>query len=95
MPRVTHYYVWYRVAGDPAAARAAVDALLHDVFRTRASPAACWCAATTRARGWRSTKDVADVRAVRARLPPPSRATTSPRYRTNGARHTEPFVAPV
>jgi hypothetical protein len=27
------YYVWYRVTGDPVAARAAVDALLHDVFR--------------------------------------------------------------
>ncbi len=29
----THYYIWYRVKGDPGAARAAVDALLADVAR--------------------------------------------------------------
>jgi hypothetical protein len=30
----THYYVWYRVEGDVIAARAAVDALLRDIYAT-------------------------------------------------------------
>ena len=29
----THYFVWYRVPGDPAAARAAVNALMQDIAR--------------------------------------------------------------
>jgi len=27
----THYFVWYRVPGDPAAARGAVNALMQDI----------------------------------------------------------------
>jgi hypothetical protein len=27
----THYYVWYRVGGDPAKARACVNALMRDI----------------------------------------------------------------
>ncbi len=27
----THYFVWYRVPGDPAPARAAVNALMQDI----------------------------------------------------------------
>ncbi|MCC7218009.1 MAG: DUF4936 family protein [Burkholderiales bacterium] len=27
----THYYIWYRIGGDPAKARAAVNALMQDV----------------------------------------------------------------
>jgi len=29
----THYYVWYRVPGDPAAARGAVNALMQEIAR--------------------------------------------------------------
>lgn len=29
----THYFVWYRVPGDPAAARGAVNALIQDVAK--------------------------------------------------------------
>jgi hypothetical protein len=28
-----HYYVWYRITGDPAPARGAVNALQHDVAK--------------------------------------------------------------
>ena len=28
-----HYFVWYRVPGDAAAARASVNALMHDISR--------------------------------------------------------------
>ena len=28
-----HYFVWYRVPGDAAAARASVNALMHDITR--------------------------------------------------------------
>ena len=31
MPAPSHYYVWYRVTGDPVAARAAGAAVLHGV----------------------------------------------------------------
>jgi hypothetical protein len=30
-PSATHYYVWYRISGDPARARACVNALMRDV----------------------------------------------------------------
>ena len=39
----------------------AVNALLRDVSLTPASPAACSCVATTRARGWRSTRTSLDA----------------------------------
>jgi Domain of unknown function (DUF4936) len=29
----THYFVWYRVPGDPATARGAVNTLMHDIAR--------------------------------------------------------------
>ena len=29
----THYFVWYRVAGDPALARAAVNGLMQDIAK--------------------------------------------------------------
>jgi uncharacterized protein DUF4936 len=29
----THYFVWYRVPGDPAAARSAVNALMQDISK--------------------------------------------------------------
>jgi Domain of unknown function (DUF4936) len=29
----THHFVWYRVPGDPAAARGAVNALMQDIAR--------------------------------------------------------------
>ncbi len=31
MSATVHYYVWYRIGGDPAPVRAAVNAVLHDV----------------------------------------------------------------
>lgn len=30
---MNHYYIWYRVPGDPVAARASVDALQADIAR--------------------------------------------------------------
>jgi len=38
MSRPVHFYVWYRVNGDPATVRAAIDAVLRDLaLRTHVS----------------------------------------------------------
>jgi len=93
--RVTHYYIWYRVAGDLVAARAAVDALLADVFLhagvtgrrlvRRDDP---WI--------WMEIYEhVADVKLFERELNAGIARHDVTRWAADGVRHTEPFLAPV
>lgn len=95
MTRVTHYYIWYRVAGDLVAARAAVDALLADVFLhagvtgrrlvRRDDP---WI--------WMEIYEhVADVKLFERELNAGIARHDVTRWAEDGVRHTEPFLAPV
>ena len=95
MTRVTHYYIWYRVAGDLAAARAAVDALLADLF-LHAGVAGRVLVRRDDPRTWMEVYEhVADVPLFERELAAGVARREVTRWAEDGARHIEPFVAPV
>ncbi|MFO1317612.1 MAG: DUF4936 family protein [Burkholderiales bacterium] len=95
MGTATHYYIWYRVAGDPAAARAAVDAALHDVF-LHAGVTGKVLVRRDDPRTWMEIYEhVADGALFERELAGAVARHGLARYAEAGARHVEPFVAPV
>ena len=95
MPPVTHYYIWYRIAGDPAAAHAAVAALLQDVFR-HAGVTGRMLVRRDDPRTWMEIYEhVADVPLFERELAAAVARHGVTRFVDGGVRHAEPFVAPV
>ena len=95
MTGVTHYYVWYRIAGDPAAARAAVDALLADLVR-HAGVTGRVLVRRDDPRTWMEIYEhVADVPLFERELAAGAARHAVAQLAEDGKRHTEPFVAPV
>ena len=95
MVPVTHYFIWYRVAGDPAAARAAVDAALHDVF-LHAGVTGRVLVRRDDPRTWMEVYEhVADGALFERELAAAVARHGLARRAEDGARHVEPFVAPV
>jgi hypothetical protein len=93
--RVTHYYIWYRVAIDPAAARAVVDALLADVF-LHAGVTGRVLVRRDDPRTWMEIYEhVADVPLFERELAAAVARHDVKGCAEGGVRHTEPFVAPV
>ncbi len=91
--RPTHYYLWYRVAGDPATARRAIDAVLRDL--------AIQCGVQGRVlvrrddpRTWMEIyENVADAAAFEQALAAAVQRHDAARFAEAGTRHAEPFVA--
>jgi hypothetical protein len=93
--RVAHYYVWYRVAGDPVAARAAVDGLLAHLF-LHAGVTGRVLVRRDDPRTWMEIYEhVADVPLFERELAAGVARHDVTRWTEGGTRHTEPFVAPV
>lgn len=91
---MVHYYVWYRVAGDPSAARAAVDATLHDVFR-HAGVTGRVLVRRDDPRTWMEVYEhVGDAPLFERELAAAVLRHRLAEHAEGGARHLEPFVAP-
>ena len=95
MTRATHYYIWYRIAGDPVTARAAITALTQDVHRL-AGVAGRVVVGRDDPRVWMEIyENVADAALFERELQAGVERHGVARYAEGGARHAEPFVAPV
>ena len=94
MAGASHYYVWYRVTGDPAAARAAMDALLRDVQRATGVAGRVLVRHDDPATWMEVYEGVAGVQRFEAALAAGVVRHAVTRYAEDGARHTERFVAP-
>jgi hypothetical protein len=93
--RVTHYYIWYRVAGDLIEARAAVDALRADLF-LHAGVTGRLLVRRDDPRTWMEIYEhVADVPLFERELAAGIARHDVTRCAEDGMRHTEPFVAPL
>jgi hypothetical protein len=91
----SHYYVWYRVAGDPGAARGAVAALLRDV-RVATGVAGRVLVRRDDPTTWMEVyEDVADVGRFEDALAAGVARHGVAGFAQGGARHAEPFVAPA
>lgn len=88
----THYYVWYRVTGDPGAARAAVDALMRDVT-ANAGVTGRLLVRRDDPRTWMEVYDhVADAARFEAALTAGALRHEVARFAEDGERHLEPFL---
>ena len=88
----THYYIWYRIAGDVGAARAAVDALLRDVF-TNAGVSGRLLVRRDDPRTWMEVyENVAQAARFEEVLTGAAIRHDLARFAENGKRHFEPFV---
>ena len=95
MRGVVHYYVWYRVTGDASAARAAVDAALHDVFRL-SGVAGRVLVRRDDPRTWMEVYEhVGDDALFERELAAAVSRHHVAQHAEGGVRHVEPFVASV
>jgi len=90
----SHFYVWYRVTGDPAAARAAVDALLRDVQRATGVAGRVLVRRDDPTTWMEIYEDVADAGRFERALADAVARHAVAAHAAGGARHAEPFVAP-
>jgi hypothetical protein len=91
----THYYVWYRVAGDFVEARAAVAAVVRDVS-LNSGVAGRVLVRRDDPRTWLEIyENVFDAQRFEHALTTASLRHEVARFAENGQRHVEPFVAPV
>ncbi len=89
----THYYIWYRVKGEPGAARAAIDALLGDVFR-HAGVQGRVLVRLDDPRVWMEVYEhVVDTALFERVLAAGVEEHGAGAWAENGARHLEPFIA--
>jgi hypothetical protein len=90
----THYYIWYRVTGDAGAARAAVDALLRDVFAV-AGVTGRVLVRRDDPRTWMEVyENVADAARFEDVLVASAQRHEVARFAEDGKRHFEPFMGP-
>jgi hypothetical protein len=89
----TSYYVWYRVVGDAAAARAAVDEVLREVFAV-AGVGGRLLVRRDDPRTWMEVyEDVADTARFEDALAAAARRHDVARIAQDGNRHLEPFLS--
>lgn len=89
----SHYYVWYRIEGDPAAVRRSVDGVLRDI--------ALQCGVKGRVlvrrddpRTWMEIYEkVADTAAFEVALQAAVQRHAAASHAEGGRRHVEAFVA--
>ncbi|MCC6194439.1 MAG: DUF4936 family protein [Burkholderiales bacterium] len=88
----TSYYIWYRVAGDPAAARMAVDALLRDVL-AEAGVAGRLLVRRDDPRTWMEVfENITDVARFEHAMAEGIRRHDLARFAEKQVRHAEPFL---
>jgi hypothetical protein len=93
MTSETHYYVWYRVAGDVTAATAAIEAMLCDVSTAAGIPARLRMRRDD-SRTWMEIyENVADAPAFERALATCVARHDAGRWAEGAKRHTEAFVA--
>jgi hypothetical protein len=90
--RGLHYFVWYRVAGDPACARAAITAMMLDVAMSTGVAGRLFERADDASTWMEVYDDVDDRRAFEKRLARAVAAHDVAQY-ADGARHVECFCA--
>lgn len=94
MPAVD-YFVWYRVTGDPSAARAAVDAALQDVRRL-AEVGGRVLVRRDDPRTWMEIYEhVGDTARFERELAAAVARHDVAQHVEGGVQHVEPFVAPT
>ena len=92
---VTHYYIWYRVAGDVVEARAAVAAVVRDVS-LQTGVTGRMLVRRDDPRTWMEIyENVVDAPKFEQALIAGALRHEAARFAENGARHVEPFVTPV
>lgn len=92
---VTHYYIWYRIHGDAAQVRHAVDAMLADVY-LRAGVQGRVLVGRDDPRTWMEIYEhVADTQLFERELTGAVARHGTAAYAERHERHTEAFVAPV
>ena len=95
MPALSHYYVWYRVHGDPVEARRAVDAVLADVF-LHAGAQGRVLVRRDDPRTWMEIYEhVGDTHLFERELASAVARHGAAAHAEGHARHTEAFVSPV
>jgi hypothetical protein len=92
VPGASHYYVWYRVTGDPAAAREAVAALLHDLLAHAGVSGRVLVRRDDPTTWMEVYEDVADVERFERALAAGVAHHAVAGYAEGGTRHTEAFV---
>lgn len=91
-PPVTHYYIWYRVEGDVAAARSAVDAVLRDMS-IQCGVAGRVLVKRDDPRTWMEIYEkVGDAQGFEVALSVAVQRHGAGRVAEGGRRHTEAFV---
>lgn len=89
----THYYIWYRVKGDPGAARTAIDALIADVFR-HAGVQGRVLVGLRNPRTWMEVYEhVVDTVLFESALAAGVKRHQASDWAEGSARHVEPFIA--
>jgi len=92
VPGASHYYIWYRVTGDPAAARAAVAALLRDVLGATGIAGRVLVRRDDATTWMEVYEDVADVEGFDRALAAGVAHHAVAGYAEGRTRHTEAFV---
>jgi len=91
----THYYIWYRVAGDFVDARAAVAAVVRDVG-LNSGVAGRVLVRRDDPRTWMEIyENVVDMQRFEQALATATVRHDVARFAEDGQRHVEPFVAAV
>lgn len=94
MTGLVHYYVWYRVTGDPSVVHAAVQAVLQDVFR-HAGVVGRVLVRRDDPRTWMEIYEhVGDAALFERELEAAVDRHHLAQHLDGGRRHTEPFVSP-
>lgn len=91
---VTHYYVWYRVAGDAGEARRAVDAVMRDVV-ANAGVSGRMLIRRDDPRTWMEIyENVGDAKRFEEKLDNAVMRHGFARFVEGGKRQVEPFISP-
>ena len=88
-----HYFVWYEIAGDAAAARAAIDAMMADVARATGITGRLLVRRDRKATWMEIYEDVADPAGFEREIADALVRHDVARLLAGGARHVEVFVA--
>jgi Domain of unknown function (DUF4936) len=88
-----HYFVWYEIAGDAAAARAAIDAMMADIARATGVTGRLLVRRDRSATWMEIYEGVADPAGFEREMADACVRHEVARLLLGGARHVEAFVA--
>ena len=88
-----HYFVWYEIAGDAAATRAAIDAMMADIARATGITGRLLVRRDRKATWMEIYEDVADPAYFEREIAEAPVRHGVARFLLGGTRHVEAFVA--